>query len=415
MQTSFRQALPILCGVLLILAVLGYWLGLPEEVPNSTEYIKVAQGHADSVVKPFSARVLHPWLAGALMRMGWEAPSAFSAVAIVALAILSLGVAFTVRSYGDMCVLWPVLFFCPVLLHYFRAAYMNDLFHAALLSLLWVALMRFEPAVFPLVFALVLCRESSMLAGAAVIAYLASQKKFPQAAGVLAAMALGFVFLSHAVASGGHNRHDLSTGAYIALKTGWNFLANWMGLRLWRPTFEWSCPAPLYRNGSLVICDFHPEAIVTTWSNFVGILGLSFALLAASWRPLWKRRADPPVRLLLAITGYGIAAALAGTATGTATFRLIGYGWPLLLIVTPVLAGALKPQRIGALFLGLHLGIMWARTLVPDGSIAVQMAFCVAAIAANVAAYRWIRTNLARTGRTAELQGVLFSTRSLAM
>lgn len=384
------------CVSFAFLVTFAFVLGMPEKVPNSDDYIHVAEGHPELAVKPFSARVLHPWTSGALVRVGMTTAGAFTVVGFLALAVLTLMAMNLVQGFGGGGVVWPVVLFCPVLLHYMRTAYMNDLFHAALLSVLFVSLVWAEFWVFPVVFALVLCRESSLMAAGVVFCFFSFCRKWARAAGVVAAVVVGFAVVAFVTPAGGHNRHDLSTGSYILLKTGWNFLANWFGLRLWRPTFEWGCPTPLWTSKipglgvPLIFCDWHPETVVSTWTNFLGILSLSFAFLAASWKLVWERREERQIQLLLLITGYGLVAAIAGTATGTATFRLVGYGWPVLFITVPVLLGSAL-RGIGWGYLVLHLGIMWLRMAIPGELVWAEAVFCLAVIAANIVVYQRIR------------------------
>jgi len=257
-------------AVFLLIVILGWWLGIPKVVPNSEFYIQVATGHGESVVRPFSTRVLHPWLARALIRSGLGVGAAFAAVSVFAMALLLLSVVFTVRWLGGERTIWPVILFCPLLLEYFRAAYMPDLFHAALLGVLFLALLRAELLVPPILVALYLCRESTVLVALVLVLYFAWRRKYGYAAGAVIATVLGMVVVGLFAPAGSQNIHHFSTGSYIALKSVWNFLSNWLGLRLWQPTFAlqptspWGCPNPLLTlrlpgvSSPLVVCDWHP-------------------------------------------------------------------------------------------------------------------------------------------------------------
>jgi hypothetical protein len=360
-------------------------------------------------VKPFSSRILHPGMASVLIHWGLSVPTAFTVVAVVALAILLLSIWSVVRWFGMERPTWPLLLFCPVLVEYFRTVYMNDLLHAALLGVLIVALARTERFIYPVLLALVICRESTILIGVVLLVYFAWQKKYGSAAGTIFTVILGFLIVSRVAPAGGHNIHSLSTSAYIAEKTGWNFLANWLGLRLWRRTFEWSCPVPLFQTKlpilkmDLVLCNWDPESILTTWANFLGILSLSVGTLWAAGRSTLVRLDGKRRELLLVIAVYGALAGIVGTFTGTATHRLIGYGWPLIWIVVPVVFNVTLNLPDVSGWLLLHWALMWIRQSIPPRSPLLEVAFCAAVIILNAVAYRSISVRLREANAPPEL------------
>jgi hypothetical protein len=339
----------------------------------------------------------------ALMRSGLSLEAAFTAVAWAALGALVVSVAATVLGFGAVRWAWPLLLWCPILVEYFREAYMPDLFHAALLAVLWQALMRAEPLVYPILVALLLCRESSLLAVFVVVVYFVWRQRYWPAAGAVLAGVLGMVLVGLLAPAGGRNIHHYSTGSYIALKSVWNFLSNWLGLRLWQPTFAvqatfpWSCPNPLLTArlpglaSPVVVCDWLPATIVSTWTNFFGVLSLSCAFLAAGWRALYAKSGERRYRVALVIGVYGLLAGLVGTFTGTATYRLVGYAWPLLWIAVPVLfLTVFRNAHPG--WLCLHWGGQWAWLLVSQARIGWMILFCVAMIGLNVCAWRSLST-----------------------
>jgi hypothetical protein len=377
-------------------------MGMPTAGANSDKYIEVAEGHAAEVARPFSSRVLHPWTAMALMRPGLSLENAFTAVAWAALGVLVACTARTVFGFGGVRWAWPLLLWCPILVEYFRAAYMPDLFHAALLAGLWLALMRAEPLVYPILVALLLCRESSVLAVFVVTVYFVWRQRYWQAAGAVVAGVLGMALVGLLAPAGSRNIHHFSTGSYIALKSVWNFLSNWLGLRLWQPTFAvqatfpWSCPDPLLTarlpgfSSPLVVCDWHPETIVETWTNFFGVMSLSCAFLAAGWRALYAGRVERRWQVALSIGVYGLLAGVVGTFTGTATYRLVGYGWPLLWIAVPVLFLTVFRDAHPA-WLWLHWAGQWAWVLVSRAGTGCRVLFCLGVIGLNVWAWRRLR------------------------
>lgn len=391
-----KQAIAGVTIVFVLILSLGWYLGVPKFVPNSDFYINMATGHAASVMKPFSSRILHPFLARGLIRAGLTVPTAFTVVAVAALALLFASISSLVRWFGDERPLWPFLLFCPILVEYFRTAYMNDLLHAALLGVLFAVLVRSERAFFPILLALIICRESTMLVAAVLAVYFVWRRKYAHAVGTIFTVVLGFLIVSWIAPAGGHNIHSLSTGAYIVEKTGWNFLANWLGLRLWRPTFEWACPAPLFQTKlpllktDLVLCNWDMESIINTWTNFLGTISLAGAIVLASWKSLRIRLDGKRLELLFVIAAYGILAGIVGTFTGTATHRLIGYGWPFIWIVVPVVFNvALKPGYTSLWFL-LHCALMWIRQAIPTRTTLPELVFCAVVITLNVLAYRSI-------------------------
>lgn len=397
------KSLGLTLVVMAAIAGLGMWSGMPRVVPNSAEYIQVAQGRAAEVAKPFSGRVLAPWLAGSLMRAGWSPEAAFSAVVTGALGLLGVAVWVAVGrlagSAGDRtssCWRWPALLFCPLLVQDYANAYMPDLPHAALLACLFVALVRAEGLVIPIVFVMQFCRESSVLSAFVVAASLVWMRRWWFAAGVAAASVGGMAVVGAITPASSVNIHHMSTGTYMLLKSVYSFAANWLGVRFWRPTFAWGCPAPLW-SGSVpglgtpvVVCDWHPEMIATTWGSFFGALGLSLGLFAAAWRAVWARRAERAWRMVLVIGVYGVLAGLIGTFTGTAVYRLVGYGWPLLWIVVPVLFGTVFGRaRWG--WLGLHWVLLWVWWPVSTGSAQWMVVYAAGMAGLNVWVWRRLR------------------------
>jgi len=400
-RTVTRRCGVVTCALALVL-LSGWRMGMPTVVPNSTEYVEVAKGHAESVARPFSSRLLHPWTAMALMRSGLSLENAFTAVAWAALGVLVACTAGTVFGFGGVRWAWPLLLWCPILVEYFCAAYMPDLFHAALLAGLWLALMRAEPLAYPILVALLLCRESSVLAVFVVTLYFLWRQRYWQAAGAVVAAVFGMVLVGLVAPAGSQNIHHFSTGSYIALKSVWNFLSNWLGLRLWQPAFAlqsvspWGCPNPLLTvrllgvSSPLVVCDWRPETIVATWTNFFGVMSISCAFLAAGWRALYAGRNERRCQVALAIGVYGLLAGVVGTFTGTATYRLVGYGWPLLWIAVPVLfLTVFRDAHPG--WLWLHWAGQWAWLLVSQAGIGWMVLFCLVMIGLNVWTWRRLR------------------------
>lgn len=404
-----KQAIASITIVFFLILSLGWYLGVPKVVPNSDFYINMATGHAASVMKPFSSRILHPFLASVLIRSGLSVPMAFTVVAAAALALLFASISLLVRWFGEERPLWPFLLFCPILVEYFRTAYMNDLLHAALLGILLAVLVRWERASFPILLALIICRESTILVATVLAVYFVWRRKYAYAVGTFFTVVLGFLIVSWIAPAGGHNIHSLSTGAYIVEKTGWNFLANWLGLRLWRPTFEWACPAPLFQaklpllKADLVLCDWDMESIINTWTNFLGTISLTTAIVLASWKSLRIRLDGKRLELLFVIAAYGVLAAIVGTFTGTATHRLIGYGWPLIWVVVPVVFNVTLKPRSTAVWLFLHWLLMWVRELIPPRTPSLELLFCAAVIVLNVMAYRSISARFSEEKSPVEL------------
>lgn len=385
-------------AILLLTIAVGGLLGIPKFYPNSELYILLAMGHPESVSKPFAARLLHPFVVKLFIAFGLTRDVAFAAVATLSLVLLFVAVRYAIRSLGPERFAWPLVLFCPLILQYYRTAYMNDLFHAALLAVLWLAFLRRMPLVLPALFALAVCRESTVLVAFVLLLYFGWQRRFRYAVAVGLTLILGFWIVAHLTVSTSHNIHNISTMAYIAEKTGWNLLANWAGLRLWRPTFAWPCVAPIFRTtlpilrDQATVCDWTPQTIIDTWTNFFGIFSLSFAFIGASFRaksPQLRDRLNP----VLVIAGYGLLAGVVGTFTGTATFRLIGYAWPLLLIVVPVCFGTVL-SRVSAKWLWAHVAIMWIGVAIPD-NVWMKSGFCLVVVGLNILAFQRVRRSLA--------------------
>jgi hypothetical protein len=140
----------------------------------------------------------------------------------------------------------------------------------------------------------------------------------------------------------------------------------------------------------LVLCNWDMESIINTWTNFLGTISLAGAIVLASWKSLRIRLDGKRLELLFVIAAYGILAGIVGTFTGTATHRLIGYGWPFIWIVVPVVFNvALKPGYTSLWFL-LHCALMWIRQAIPTRTTLPELVFCAVVITLNVLAYRSI-------------------------
>jgi len=119
-------------------------------------------------------------------------------------------------------------------------------------------------------------------------------------------------------------------------------------------------------------------------------MSLSCAFLAAGWRALYAGRNERRWQVALAIGAYGLLAGVVGTFTGTATYRLVGYGWPLLWIAVPVLfLTVFRDAHPG--WLWLHWGGQWAWLLVSQAGSGWKVLYCLGMIGLNVWAWRRLR------------------------
>ncbi|HXV23741.1 MAG TPA: hypothetical protein VED46_05720 [Alphaproteobacteria bacterium] len=367
--------LPAAIGLLWSFSILvvGYPTG--QLVSDSAHYIAIANGLGETVPRPFSNRVLHAsiagWIAGVI---DIPVEQAFPVLAIVTIVSFAMGLAVLSRNSGTP--LWLVSMFAlsPWLAGASAAAFLPDLFHAALVAAFLLALSAQQTALgSALLVAAGLTREHTLLLGLVAAGWFALHgRSWPTAAMLIAAVATPLL-LNALVSSPFANVHELNSSLYLTLKLAHSGLRNFFGLTVWSNTFDF-CPdqsvshivplPPWLRLGSIDrvgLCAIDWWRPFETLGVLLTIFGVAPLLMIHVWRSGTLPRKLPDA---VAIAGiYGVFAFALGPFAGTYLSRLIGYGWPAFLVFGPWLLCRQHLGRNALPLVGVQLAVLWAPAL----------------------------------------------------
>ena len=335
-------------------------------LPDVYFYVRLALGQSSAVPQPFSSRPLAPllarWIAGAGQ---WPVEAGFRVLAYLSLA-WTLGVVFWLLS-RSRAPRWALLAvaavpFWPQLLGY---AGLPDPLYAALLAGLLVALEReWMVAAAVLMFPLMLARESTTLTLACLLLVGWRQLRWVGSAVAVASAVAGAMLVRHWSAGSLPNPEHLSGGLYMAGKVVSNAFRS-LGVVPWSNVYPVLCAAPQWQTPlhlgpvrSVGVCAWSPvppvQAGVALLVTF-GVLPVFVFARARSLRAAWVG----PGLLLRFCVLYGGLSLLLAPALGTWYARLFGYGWPLLVVAVPRLAGAAnagwETRRLWVGLVVLHL------------------------------------------------------------
>jgi hypothetical protein len=187
--------------------------------------------------------------------------------------------------------------------------------------------------------------------------------------GSVITMVVGMSAGAWLVRLGQPNIHHLPDFVYLALKIPYNFLVNVFGVRIWSdvqpgygdPFVRWALPSLLqignHKEIGLLV---NVRLPIQTAMVLLTLFGCGPAFV----RPLLKRAGGFrrwPFAVQLACV-YGLISYLLGTSLGYATYRLIGYGWPLFWVALPFLLGQVSGQFRSLeawLLMGCFLMVAW--------------------------------------------------------
>ena len=227
------------------LLLLGF--DFPDNITDSYWYLKMASGQGDEVVRPFAARILHPFLAGSAARLlGASIENGFRVVAVFSLLLFCVATACRLhRGRVSWQIAVPILL-TPLPLLMLRHGYMPDLAHAALLSLFLVLVdRRFLPAMGVLL-ALFLCREATALIAIPLVLWLIARRQLKSASIVLLVSGASLILVRLLVGSGHSNAHGIDALTYVFFKMPFNLSRNLFGLELWVNTIEYCTPSQVW-------------------------------------------------------------------------------------------------------------------------------------------------------------------------
>lgn len=374
------------------------------------DYYGMAAGSHGLARYFYAGRILHPLIVGWVSTLT-HAPLAlaFYVTNIVALFVFY----FFVFLYGfaaepspgwQQALLLGCMLATPSVVSPIFAYYWQDLFHAALLAVFFFTLRSNPYLALPVLFALHLTRESTILLTITLVAaaLIKGRRRLAVASSLVGVG--GVAFSSHFVTGPG-NIHRLPMPLFDLLKVGFNFSANILGAVFWTDTIAATNPAfpPVWKMN--VPPSWHLHAIREIgFSSFTVMyplhtllvmlcaFGILPVLVFRSWRSLgWRQLRGADFSMLTAVL-YGALAFVVTPLIGSNTTleRYALYAWPIFLVATwPILNAALAyaPGRAAAVcYLNLLCG--WTPMALHAWAVGVPRFFpCSLAIAMAVAAY----------------------------
>jgi hypothetical protein len=320
---------------------------------DSEWYIKLAEGRIGEVIKPFSNRVLHPFIILSLQHaFQMSADAAFLAVGTLSVAVFVASVTLISTSQIPFPAT-AALFASPFLLRLFQDYYLPDVLYAAILSLYFVCLYkeRYYVSMIVLLF-LFLTRESTLLLAIVVFGVCVYERRWTIALSSVATTVVGLLIVRHAASFGQPNIHNLNDVVYIVLKLPFNFLKNICGITLWTDTLAVNDPrtfshspiwlmnltkVPLGSIHFAGIYEFNWGPPVATLISFLSTFGVTPSLVVRDLTSSKFRNnhfSGAPFWFLIALI-YGLLSFFVGPMTGASVGRLIGYGWPCFFVAFP--------------------------------------------------------------------------------
>jgi len=250
--------------------------------------------------------------------------------------------------------------------------YFPEIVHAALLSAFLMCLQRQHQRFcqyigLVLLALLVMSREITVLLSIILFARSMVLRRWKYTFGVAVSTGVGLAIVYIATRQGLPNPEHLPGILYLALKLPFNFLRNVLGIEfvtdaIWycEPVVSWRVPDSLQIGNirTIGLCRWNPNRALSTLGALLTIFGLwpTILLWAARTRRLPKA---PWVTIALA---YGTLAYLIGTSVGSGVFRLVSYGWPLIIVAIASFDQIAEKKRALPLFLLLSvfsLAVAW--------------------------------------------------------
>lgn len=233
-----RIAIHLLCGVCLAaVLLLAFQAPLYEPYQEGTEYAAMANGDGSHLHSYYAGRVLHPWTVRALAQILHRTPDAAVFRMMSEISLIVIFAALSVYYAIEGCS-WVLLFFAatPILIDQYRNYYWADLFYLAV-WLVFLLLLRWNKWLsLPMVLALYLTRESTIMLVVSLFIVGALQGKRLFAAGSIVTGLAGASLVSLRVSDALPNTHGISVWMLDLLKIPFNFALNILGISLWTNT-----------------------------------------------------------------------------------------------------------------------------------------------------------------------------------
>ncbi|MDO8752057.1 MAG: hypothetical protein Q7J22_00675 [Candidatus Wolfebacteria bacterium] len=362
-------ALVAACVTVLLFA-LNIFLG-PKYGGDVEWYIAAAEGRWNELIEPYSARFLHPFLVTTLSRiLPLDIYQSFSVIAVVSIFLFFLVNIAMLKDTLKRPLLLVPLFFIPYFFDTLRYTFHPDALYLMLTALFFLTLFyKKESLSLVILFLLFLTRESTLLLGIMFMGVSWVRSKKLLALAVLVVMLISLYAVGRVKDVGQPNPHQLSGPIYMASKLSYNFMTNALGIVPWVNTSNRCDPAlkislpPLQSLGdvrAIGVCGFDGSGPARSLITLLTIFGIAPLVLVYVWRKRKSILKELPLWMLLALI-FGVAHFILGVMAGTGVQRLVGYGWPAFLLVTPfVLAAFLRLDKKFLLKLSLvHLFVAW--------------------------------------------------------
>jgi hypothetical protein len=346
---------------------------LPLMVTDNISYFKMAQGETSQVMAPFSRRFLYPFLVRSFSQAtGLSLRTVFILFDLSSLVLLIylLAKIFVLFDLSPWMVAVFILTPFPVVC--LQNGYMPDLFHAMLLTLFFLLVLREKFLSALIVLAVAYMARENTLVLCLVLGLIAWFRKLRRVAiGSGLVILYGTAFGSWALSRGQPNLHRLPDFLYLALKVPHQFLKNVFGFRIWTNTLPYGEPfakftLPDYlRAGDVRVLGLcYPEwgLPLLTLISLLTLFGTG-PLIVWSMRRLKLWKEPHPLAIQIAFV-YGLIAYFLGTSVGDGVDRLIGYGWPLFWIGVPYILAVMK-QHHRDLLVKQSLFSLWIVAWIP--------------------------------------------------
>lgn len=340
-------------GCFAALIGLTWVIGVVAGYEDYRQYLDMTVGRLDSVTEPFASRRLGPALAALLARASGLAPAAALALTVIA--------GWLAAAVAAGLILWRVgasrrwtWVLATVPFPGISAAFhlVPDSLTVALVLLFVLAVtLRSGGAALAASAAAMLARGTSALS----ILLWAPAWLWRRSAGVkilvgaAVGLILGALLKRWLWPSSAQNVHHMNGAVYLVAKTGMNAVRAFLGVQLYADTTDW-CPRPahvLYLHGmpglgridAVGVCAFKPLAIVSSFTSYACILGVTPYVavrhLIAACRTTGVAAA---LREQAPVVAFLFLFLLAPTLGSTAP-RLFIEAYPLIFVVAPLCVG----------------------------------------------------------------------------
>jgi hypothetical protein len=363
----------LLCGA--FAAYYGHKMGDEFKMPDGLEYMAMARGETQTVVRPFASRQLGPLFVRGLVavfhisvRHGFVIEAILCMLATLIWVFGSMTRTAAPRWLMGACITLP---FWRVMMH---GIVLVDLWYSAMLCVfLWLLEEDHLLLAAAFLLPLMMSRESTTLT--LVCLLLAAWKRLRFVGSALAALATGAgsVIIDRLTANVTNAEH-LPESLYLFAKVPWNAV-RLTGVLPWSNLYTGLCAVPLWRRPlslgplhAIGVCGYRSYAPLDALASGISAFGLLPPLVFLLWRARYWRLGPSPVLRFAAI--YGSISFVAAPLLGTGYDRLFGYSWPLFVVALPRLwtdlqkqpdrpetSAAAVPAAAAVVFLVLHIAI----------------------------------------------------------